>query len=128
MTQTYGELDYLHDGELLDSTYAADDRGDRQVIMDIRVHKDAGKSDWDGRVLRIVLSGVYLFSCQRWGYVAGAEYVDAWYERVSETTESELERHQALGLRVPKLKFTVTISTGSWLEIVCESVSVEVTT
>ena len=128
MSDPYGELGYLHDCELLELSYVLTNPDIRRVILRLQANPDLGHPTWNGKFLRVTASGIYLFRWECWAHVWGNETLDRWNKGVSEITESELARDRALGFHVPELGFTVTFHSGSFLELICKSVSVEVIT
>jgi len=126
MSDPYLELAYLHDSEVLDISYVLTNPDSRTVIMRLQGDPEMGYSAWEGKVLRVTASGVFLFRCEGWGHTCDRETLDGWGKGVSAVTQAELARHATLGFRVPDLRFTVTLHSGSSLELVCDQVNVEV--
>ncbi|PYP85682.1 MAG: hypothetical protein DMF61_16270 [Blastocatellia bacterium AA13] len=126
MADVLGQLAYLHDSEVIEISYVLTDPNSRKVILNLKAHPDTGHQPWDDKPLRVTASGVYLLRCESWGHVLGNEAINAWSQGVSDDTRSQLAVHTSRGLHVPELEFTVTFHSGSFLELVCETVSVEV--
>jgi len=119
-------LPYLHDAVLFDWQYDARDPGTRTLVMTVQCNPDAGYEPWNDATLNLCARGVFLLRCTAWGFCFGQDTIDSWHEGVSNATASELGRLQAKGLRVPKRLFTVTFHSGSCIELVCDSLEVEV--
>ncbi len=120
------KLDYLHDCSLLEFKYDSSRAGDRQLLLLVKVDAQVSLPEWEGCLLRISLLDVYLFRCTVWGHTTSYEEIDRWREGVSQETESDLKRGIAIGLNVPPLKFTVSFHTGSYFEIVCKELVIEI--
>jgi hypothetical protein len=118
-------LEYLHDCVLLEMKYDAVSE-DRKLSLLLKAPDDLGYAPWDGQQLSVTADDVYFLQSVMWGHVAGAETLDAWNEGISDATQQDLDRHTATGLKVPALKYTITFHSGSYLELVCEDIAVDV--
>ena len=119
-------LEYLHDCVLLEVKYDVTQPGVRKVIVSLQTPSDRGYPPWEGRDLYLAGSGAYLFRYVARGYMDGLETLDRWDLGVCEPTRQELARDEALGLRVPSLRFSVVFHSGSFCELVCEVLTVDV--
>lgn len=119
-------LDWLHDCELHEVRYDPSIPTDRTLVVELECPADLGFPEWEGRTLKLKACGVFLFKYTAWGHTSSIETLDAWDPGVSESTQMELQRQRAIGLAVPKLTFTVSFHSGSYFELVCKDISIEV--
>jgi hypothetical protein len=118
-------LSYLHDAVLTAIRYDASRRESRSVALEIQCHVDAGYEPWAGRRLNLLLEDIVMLRAVFCGFVVSKECLDGWYPRVSETMVAELKRLSDAGLDCSGNLFTLTFSTGSYLEGVCRGIIVE---
>jgi len=78
--------------------------------MLIDVPDDLGDPAWDGQTLEITAGQIYLFHYVARGHTRGPEILNGWDEGVSETTNSDLSKGAAIGLKIPPMSFTVPFS------------------
>lgn len=86
----------------------------------------AGFADWDGRTLCVRLDDVVRFSLSAVGLISGLESVDSWTDRISETLEADILKMQSFGFDCTGIRFGVSFHSGSELEGLCRSISVDV--
>ena len=81
-------LDWLHDCVLHEVRYDPSAPLERTLLVDLECPEDLGLPEWDGRTLRLIASGVFLFQYTAWGHTSNEETLDAWRPRVSEHTRN----------------------------------------
>src|SRR5262245_37577850 len=123
----FPELEYLHDCALLEIKYDLTDAANRRLMLVVEAPDDLGYQPWEGKTLSIMAAGVYLFHYMAWGHVNQQEVLDTWSESISDQTRVQLSRHESLGLAVPNTKYTVTFHSGSYFEVVCQTLTVDAT-
>lgn len=119
-------LTELHDCEVHDLRYDVSDPRERALVMIVDGPEDSSHSTLNGRPLRITATDVHLFRLTAWGHCLGKEVINVWREGVSPATEVELQRCRDAGLAVPALMMTVSFHSGSWFELVCKDIAIEV--
>lgn len=120
-------LAYLHDAKLLGFHYDSS-RSPRSVELELSCDSEAGYAPWDGKRLVLRLEGTTLLRMRICGYVASNEYIDSWNARISEEMEAELESLRLMGCDCSGIQFTLSFSTGAYIEDVCQQVVVDLAT
>jgi len=115
-------LVYLHDAKCSEITWDCSNPDCRSIRMIVIVDIDAGLPMWDGKQLQITLSDVLAIHFIGWGFVIGDEVIDDWRSGVSDFLEGECKSLHAKGIGVPSLRYTISFSSGSTLEVVCAEV------
>jgi hypothetical protein len=90
--------------------------------MKVVVDPDAELPSWNGKTLLITLSGVLAVRLAGWGII-GSECVDSWRQGVSDVLGQECEVLVAKKTAIPSLRFTISFSSGSALEVICSEAS-----
>jgi hypothetical protein len=111
----------LHDCELHDLRYDVAAPQERTLTLLVTCPEEV-----QGKLLRIHAAAVYLFRYTAWGHCMGKEVLNTWQAGVSPATQLELQRGQEVGLAVPGLTYTVTFQSGSYFELVCRDLGIEV--
>ncbi|MBI5723638.1 MAG: hypothetical protein HZA50_06750 [Planctomycetes bacterium] len=118
-------LNYLHDARVLHVTYCTEQSDDRSMVLSVICHPDSGYPVWDGKHLSIRLEAVFMLSFFVFGAVIGEETIDSWHPVISESMESEIQRHQKLGYDCSGTRFTLSFHSGSFIEGLCRQIIVE---
>ena len=120
---TIKELGCLHDSDLLSVLY--DTSGDTgwSIRLTILCPDDMGYAPWDGKLL--VLSAI---NVERSNYavcgVAGSETFDHAYPGVSEALRKGAMKGSKVDLHF-NFEFTITLISGSRLEVICQDLQIE---
>lgn len=117
------DLAILHDCVLRDLRYDVSSADARTLTLLLECPDDLGKPAWDGQTLRITAMDVLLFRLTAWGHCWGLESLDAWRDGVSAQTRGELAR---LPGAPPPITSTVSFHSGTFFELACRQVGVEV--
>jgi hypothetical protein len=123
---TLKEIEWLHDCVLLGMSFDTSANGERLVTIRIRCPADLGYSLWDGKTLLLMATDVAFSRHVVWGYVAGPEVVDAIRPGVSDAVQESTIEARLRGAHFPKTEFTMTFVSGSVLEIICDSLQIDV--
>ncbi|HWE93676.1 MAG TPA: hypothetical protein VG269_06845 [Tepidisphaeraceae bacterium] len=123
---TIEELAWLHDAILFDVVY--DFSGDigRSIKLSLRCHADSGYAPWNGRNLVVVAVNVAVTKSFIWGWVIGPETLDAIRPGVSGALRETTAEARRTGARLPSLEFTISFHSGSEIEVICESLQLDV--
>jgi hypothetical protein len=90
----------------------------------MRCPADLGYTPWDGRILVLVAIDVAAAKHIIHG-VAGAETVDTVRPGISAGVRESTMAARQMGIRFPSLEFTISLHSGSSLEIICDGIQVE---
>jgi hypothetical protein len=124
--QEWSRLDYLHDAKVTAVTWDSSDPSKRQFILDLTCDPESGDELWQGKRLRVILSDVIAAFFQAWGHCAGDEYLSKLGNKISQEMQGKINELSHYGATIPEERFTISFSSGSEIEVVCESISVEV--
>jgi hypothetical protein len=122
---TLKELEWIHDCVLLNVLYDASSDAGRSIKLVMRCPTDLGYAPWEGKRLQIVAADVALMKHVLWG-VAGPETIDAIRSGVSDAVRESTMEARRMGARFPSLEFTISFSSGSAIELICQEVQVDV--
>ena len=125
-TITLKELAWLHDCVLLDVTYDASSEAGRLVKWRMRCPADLGYAPWNGKELVLLAVDVYMLRHIAWGFVAGAETVNAIRPGISDDAQKTTVDARLAGIRFPDIEFTIDMHSGSWIEVVCRKLEVQI--
>jgi hypothetical protein len=124
MDLTVDALEYLHDAGLhgveFDSSTPT-----RSVSFTATYHADCGSKKLDGRSICVVADDVTLLRAEVHGAIVNQEEIDYCQSTVSNEAEQILQRGADAGMRRPRLSMRLVLHSGSWWEIVCESIVVK---
>jgi hypothetical protein len=98
----------------------------RRVRLLVSSDPDTEYLPWRGKLLTVTMSDVVLCRLIGFGYQTGQERIDAFRTGVSAELETESNRLHGLGIDIPPLFFTLVLSDGSTLEVICGEVNVDV--
>ena len=122
---TLKELEWIHDCVLLAMTYDATDPDGRAVTWTLRCPTDLGYPPWDGKELALVAVDVALLRHFAWG-VDGRETVSAVNAGISSAAQESTMDARRAGVRFPEVEFTIGFGSGSYAEVICREVRIEV--
>lgn len=117
-------LDYLHDAIVRYISFDMSADGSKQLVIEAECDANCGYEEWAGKVVSVTLSNVILASAIFWGHVAGEDIVQSLIEGVSAATRQRVTQLSDLGISPPMTLLTVTLQSGSEIEIACDGVDV----
>jgi hypothetical protein len=120
------QLEFLHDAALLDLCFEFRPDGERRLILRAMCDEDCGYEEWNGRLVSVILAGLTLTTVRLFGHVAGPEFINSFAAGVSAQTSSALEELKAAGIAIAEFLLTLSLQSGSEVELACESVEVVV--
>ena len=123
---TLKELGWLHDSVVLSVSYDASQAAGRLVKLAIRCHPDCGHAPWAGKNLSIAAVNVAVLKHVLWGWVTEPETIDSIRPGVSRAVEESTVESKRMGLLFPDLAFTVIFHSGSFLEVICQTLQVDI--
>jgi len=122
---TLEELDWIHDCVVFELNFRVSAEGSRSLRVAMQCPDDLGYPVWAGKNVLLVAVEVVATKSFLWGWVAGRETVDAIRPRVSDGFLAMIKRWPGhRGLQFPKLDFTISLSSGSQIEVVCEELQI----
>jgi hypothetical protein len=80
--------------------------------------QDLGFAPWDGRSIRIIVSGVKYVSCTLWCNIEGADYIDDWTNALSTEARAKLENLRPISGKEAMIQLT----SGSTIELIYTAV------
>ena len=123
---TLKELEWLHDCTLINVLYEASfSHLSRSIKLTMQCPADLGYAPWDGRNLVLTAFGVVV-SKYNTCPVAGIETIDTVRPGVSAVVQESTIKARRMGMHFPNLEFTISFSSGSGLEVICEELHVDV--
>ncbi len=124
MELTLEALEYLHDADLhgveFDSSTPV-----RSVSFTATYHPQCGSKELDGRSIRVIADDITLFRAEVHGAMANREEIDYCDSTVSNEAEQLIQRGVDVGMRRPRLSMRLVLHSGSWWEIMCESIALK---
>ncbi|CAG0984651.1 hypothetical protein PLCT2_02115 [Planctomycetaceae bacterium] len=111
-------LRWLHDCKMLSLRLDAADRNTRTLILLIECPTDLGLPAWNGRRATIVVHDLMDMNYAFHGNQIGAESIDGWDQRKPSAAECEKYGRDCR-------KYALGFCTGSEIELICKSVTVE---
>lgn len=121
---TIKELDWLHDSDLLSIMYDTSGDDDWPIRLTIRCPDDMGYAPWDGKLLVVSAIGVTRSSHVVCGVRRG-ETFDHAYPGVSDALRKDAMKSSTVEADF-NFEFTITLISGSKLEIICQDLQVEI--
>lgn len=118
------ELKWWHDCTLIEMLYDASSERGRVLRWTVHCPEDLGYEPWNGRTLVLTAVNVAMLKHMMWA-VAGPDTVDAVRPDTSNDMREKMAEAQRLGVRFPSIEFTMTMHSGSWMEVVCEKLEIE---
>ena len=122
---TLKELEWIHDCALLGVLYDASSDAGRSIKLTMRCPTDLGFAPWEGKNLQLVAVDIALMKLIVCG-VAGPETIDAIRPGISKTVQESTMDARRMGVRFPRLEFTISFHSGSALEVICKDLQVDV--
>ena len=121
---TLQELKWIHDADLLSVQYEMSGDADWPIRITMRCPEDLGYEPWQGKLL--VLAAIDLVGSKHIVYcVAGPESIDHINPGVSLVFRESAMKGKPIGAHF-NFEFTITLISGSTLEIICQELQVEV--
>jgi hypothetical protein len=123
MELTLEALEYLHDADLhsveFDSSTPI-----RSVSFTATYHPKCGSKELDGRSIRVVANDITLLRAEVHGAMANREEIDCCATGVSAEAEQSIAKWIEAGGRRPAQVMRLVTHSGSFWEIMCESIAV----
>ena len=123
--EEWSRLHYLHDAMVTSVTWNSSNPRQRQIILDLTCDPESGDELWQGKQLRVILSDVIAALFHAWGHCTGNEYVSSFEKIISQYMQRRINELSHCGAAIPEVRFSIAFSSGSEIEVVCASVSVE---
>jgi len=122
---TLKELEWIHDCTVLSILYDTSSGADRSITVAMRCPTDLGYAPWEGKSLALSAMNVALSKHVVCG-VVGPETVDAVRPGVSNAVREGTMEARRMGVRFPNLEFTISLHSGSAIEVICEKLQIHV--
>ena len=117
-------LEWLHDADVLELRTSREGDAQPEVVLRVKCPQDLGYVDWEGRVLRIEMTGVALWQHFMVG-IATRDSINWVNERVSPEFQAKIDRAVEIASAYP-VKLSVVFHSGSLLEVWCRELAVVV--
>lgn len=122
---TLKELAWLHDCVLLSVLYDISSNSGRSISLTMRCPRDLGYAPWEDRGLVLVAIDVAVSKHVVCGF-GRPETIDAVRPGISADVRESTMAARRMGVRLPSLEFTISLHSGSALEVVCQELQLEV--
>jgi hypothetical protein len=122
---TLKELGWIHDCALLSILYDTSSDAGQSIRLTMRCPTDLGYAPWEGKNLVLAAIDVAMSKHVVCG-VAGPETIDAVRPGISAAVRESTMEARRMGVRFPSLEFTISLHSGSALEVICQELQVEV--
>lgn len=120
------DLEWLHDERLLSLRFDAATDGGRVATLHLACAQDAANPAWAGRQLTVRFRGVARVLYAGIAVSAAADTVDAIRPGVSEQLRASTSNARRLGIEFPASEATISFHSGSMLELIFDSVTIDV--
>lgn len=127
MKASASDLDWLHDCLVTEFRYVVAENGNRRLEILMMAPSDMGHPTWDGHTLMLTAKDVLVFKWSALGFSTSPETIDAWRE-VAADSFSEVQIFLKNGGKLPARGCTVCFHTGSFFDLVCQSIDVSIMT
>jgi hypothetical protein len=122
---TLDELEWLHDCVVSEFAYETASNSGRSIKIEMICPFDLGYPLWDGKRLVLAAARVAMSKHVMWG-VDGPESIDAVRPGISDEARESTLHARNLGIHFPALEFTISFHSGSWMEIICHDLEINV--
>ena len=120
------DLDWIHDCILSRVEYDPNRDSGRLIKFEIFCPADFGYPPWQGKNLLLNMQNIVTASGFIWGWVNGPEIINAIRPGVSDEVRGRASNIASGVDRAGKLELTVMFQSGSFFEIICETIQIEV--
>ena len=122
---TLKELEWLHDCALLSVLYDSSRAAGQSIRLTMRCPTDLGYAPWQGKNLVLAAIDVAVSKHVVCG-VAAPETIDAVRPGISAAVRESTMEARRMGVRFPNLEFTISLHSGSSLEVICQELQVDI--
>ena len=119
------ELAWLHDCDVTKIAYDFTREDGKSIALTMRCPEDLGYAPWEGKTLTLVLVDVRASRQILWS-THGLESLDAVQPGISDDMRQEILRTTKLGARYRGLECTLVFHSGSWIELICRELQVDI--
>jgi hypothetical protein len=120
-------LEYLHDAFVSRISFENNETS-KNLIIRATFDEDCGDDEWAGKEVVVTLSGVVLTTAILLGHISGQDAVQSFVQGVSAGMRQRLTKLMAVGISIPEGLFTITLQSGSEIEVACEEIEMTAVT
>lgn len=119
------KLEYLHDA-VVSEISLVNANGYKRMRITATCDEECGYDDWSGKVVTVTFSDVIRASGVLFGHVAGEDIVNSFSKGVSVGMDRSIQELRSVGIAVPEVVLTLTLHSGSEIEVACGEIDVTV--
>jgi hypothetical protein len=122
----YDALDHLHDAVLVSLTFSPRPDGSRDGRLVATCDEECEYDEWAGKTVSLVFSDILLLDGVLLGHVCGQEFVNTISQGLLPCAEERVSALVREGVRMPRIRLTVALQSGSEVAVACDGVEVAV--